>query len=172
MRWLLSLSIVGQISISTPASAEPWTKFTEPNGQFSVMFPAAPEMMSARTQTFGPGEKTFPLKAYITAEDGDKVFLMVVDIDLTGVDKDAEKILDEWQAGLSRNLTNGTTKATSVDGVSFRRLSSSDQDGMNVTMIFFFWKNHLYEVGATTFAHSKQDSEDAQRFSDSLHFNR
>jgi hypothetical protein len=175
MRLWLVLVLGVQIFSLTSANAAPWVKYTDPSGRFSVMFPNAPEIKpTVQTPAFEPGAKTFPLSAYGAREDGDKAFLMVFDTDLTGVDVDAEKILDAQQSHLLQGVTNGIAKAVALNGVACRHLSYTASDGSDRSIItIFFLGTHLYQVIAVISATaSAQDIEDAQRFSDSLHFER
>jgi hypothetical protein len=174
MRLWLVLVLGVQVLFPAAAYAAPWVKFADPSGQFSLMFPTAPEMKPAsRTPAFVSGEKTFPLHAYGTKVGGDKGFLMVFDVDLNGVDVDAQKVLDDQQSHLLQSGTNGTVKAVTLDGVACRDLSIATQGGGHSTTTMFFLRSHLYQVVAIMFAAaSAQDIEDARRFSDSLHFNR
>lgn len=174
MRWWLGAIVGAQLLFLTPAYAAPWIQFTDPSGQFSVTFPTAPEIKpTVQTPRFTPGAKTFPLSAYGTREDGNKVFLWVFDIDLTGADADAQKIVDAQQSHLLQSGTNGTAKAVKLDGVACRRLDVTGPDvGEESITTIFFLKGHLYQVVANTFAGATaQGKENAQRFSDSLHFN-
>lgn len=174
MRWLLGVVIGARLLFLTPAYAAPWIQFTDPSGQFSVTFPMAPEIKpTVQTPRWTPGTKTFPLSAYVTREDGDKVFLWVFDIDLSSVDADAQKILDAQQSRLLQSGKNGTARAVTLDGVACRRLDVSGPDvGEESITTIFFLKGHLYQVVANTFAGATaQGKENAQRFSDSLHFN-
>jgi hypothetical protein len=107
MRLLLAAIIAAQILVLAPATAAPWVKFTDPNGQFSVMFPVAP---TAKTGgTWGPG-KNFPITAYMVMKGTARLVLMVVDMNLEGSNADAKAAIDSKESTLLQAMTAETVQ--------------------------------------------------------------
>jgi hypothetical protein len=168
MRLLLAAIIAAQILVLAPATAAPWVKFTDPNGQFSVMFPVAP---TAKTGgTWGPG-KNFPITAYMVMKGTARLVLMVVDMNLEGSNADAKAAIDSKESTLLQAMTAETVKVVTLDGVNGRYLAGAKKGGGREIDQIFSIKNHLYQVIAMTSAMATaQDIEDAKQFSESFHF--
>jgi hypothetical protein len=170
MRSWLAVVVGVQMLLLMPADAEPWVKFTDPNGQFSVSFPTTP--MAKAADTAGSG-KAFPMTAYMVMKGTARLVLLVVDIDMTSVDSDAKSVLDAKESQLLVGGPPSNARVVTLDGVTGRSVLGAGKDGRHEVSKIFFLKGHLYEVVASTSSTaSAQDIQDAQRFSDSFHFDR
>ena len=169
MRLWLSLIVAAQILFITSVNAASWIKFTDPNGQFSVVFPIAPTTKVANT--WGTG-KHYPVTTYAVMEGTAKLVLMVTDTNLEGANADAKSVLDNQEGNVLAGIAADTTKIITVDGVTGRYLAF-DRNGQRQITEIFFARNHLYRVIANTSpTASPQDIQDAQRFSESFHLGR
>lgn len=161
---LLAL-VLASVAFAGSAAAANWTTFKDPNGAFSVAFPASPAVATAQTDA-GGGAKV-PMSVYNTTFGG--IQFVVIDTNLSGYNMDPVKAVE--------NAADGTKKAaadTKADGVahagaeSGRALTIMDRNGKRVVDRIFFVRGHLYQVMATAPANSPDT--DSQRFVDSFHF--
>jgi hypothetical protein len=167
MRLWLALASGMQILILAPANAAPWVNFTDPKGQYSVMFPIAPTAKTATT--WGPG-KHFPVTAYAVMEGTARLLLMVTDTSFESVNADAKSVLDGQEANVLQGIRADTAKDITIDGVTGRYLKFG-RNGERCISEIFFSRNHLYQLIANTSpTASAQDVQDAQRFGVSFHF--
>jgi hypothetical protein len=147
------------------AQADNWTTFQDPNGAFSVAFPASPAASSAQTDVGGSAK--VPMSVYNTTYAGTQ--FVVIDTNLSGYKVDPASAVDNAAAGTKKaaaqTKANGVAHAGSQSG---RSLTVIDKSGNRVVDHIFFVRGHLYQVMATAPANSPD--ADSLRFVGSFHF--
>jgi hypothetical protein len=162
--YALTLSLV-------PAEAAPWVQFTDPNGQFSVMFPHAPWVQT--TNTKDADGTTTPITEYAAPEGDGKAAMLMMVADLPGLNVDPQRVMDLAIALFAQDPKNSvqSNETQTLDGHVGRYLVLIDKDKNRISDRIFLFGGHMYQALTVTRPDaSATDLADVQRFSDSLHF--
>ena len=162
--------IVAAMVLASPAAADPWVKYTDPQGHFKISFPFAP--LVARSTTTTDDGATVRIVQYEANEY--RVSLMLMVSDFSGQKIDPQGGLDLVIAKLSTSsdyiMENSQNDA--LDGRVGRFFSMIEKSsGIRLTDRMFFFDNHLYQAMTGTIPNARPgDIADAKRFRESLHF--
>ncbi len=169
MRYI-RVMVAAAMVLASPAAADSWVKFTDPEGHFTVKFPFAPQIERSKNKT--DDGATVSIVQYEANEY--RVSMMEMVSDFSGQNIDAQGGLDIVIAKLSTSpdyiLENSQNDA--LDGHVGRYFSMIEKSsGIRLTDRIFFFDNHLYQTMTGTIPNARPgDIADAKRFRESLHF--
>jgi len=162
---------VGMLLLAlSPASAETWVKFTDPNGQFSVMFPYAPMVITKTLKS--DGGATLPMVFYEADEAQASLVIMVTDIP-AGHAYDPQAALDAGVQSFQHDpeYTVLLTETTVLDGHVGRHMLYKLTTGERISHRSFIFGDRLYQSIAGLGPMAKAaDIEIVERFEESLRF--
>jgi hypothetical protein len=156
--------------LTTASAAAPWVTFNDPLGRYTVMFPVTPT--SVTTSIKAPNGIDLPLIQYIEESPDRQVALILADMSFAGLNINPQAGFDAVESRLNNDkytlVSSGPDTLDGQTGITFVVL---DHDGTRLSDRMFIVGDHVYEVvSATSSTATADDTADAQRFVQSLHF--
>jgi hypothetical protein len=149
------------------AVAQEWTAYTYPDPGFTIQFPGVP-VVETSTIKNATGV-SLPMTRYAVRQDHINYTLSVVNY--SSINADALSTITETERSLGASGKVTAATGARINRSFGRKLSLNGTDGSRSTIAIFFVNKHLYTlVGQALPPNAVEESDDAIRFQESLHF--
>jgi hypothetical protein len=124
--------IIAALSCVPTFAANSWSQFRDPDGAFTVDFPAPPTVKTLNDPTEPVVECVF---------DGGTVSMLIIVGDFTGKNINESKAVDAAVNGMSRNHKLQSSKIDQLDGQRGRYVIFKDADGTELSGRIFLLRD-------------------------------
>ena len=152
--------------LSGPAAAQNWQEYDYPDYKFSVMFPAAPKIETARHEV--AVGRSVPARVYSVRQDKGEFTMIVADLANTGLSEQA--VIDHAVKRLTAGREVVVNYPHRIYQVYGRQLATKARDGSRTSAAAFDVSGKLYVIEAKVLAGGNE--LDLIRFQQSLSFPR
>ena len=163
---VLSLCLLFAAEALTPAWAQDWQTYREPQGAFSAAFPGTPDV-SGQTYKLADGT-ALPAKLY-DARDGKSEFRILV-VDFSGAKLQGDAAVNQVIARLAESGKIDVDVNARINRNWGRELSVSNKDGGRTVLAVFFVGGHLFQLEGVIHPGGDMTSPAPVRFQQSLDF--